>query len=152
MSSSFSYWNPNGTICAVEVLERAGLPRATRVAVSNTDYNTAVFKWLTDNWTTNWAIINFAGELLDAFEKAGSRINIPVKNRAYTKIGNAFGRFCSMNRDPILHLYRTIGNGANPEHPPISKAFNNMTYAERKAIMMAKQASLVDVTTEVKTS
>lgn len=129
--------------CATVFLKNAGMPAVATTSVSSSPYNTAVDEWLQRNWTTNWYVINTLGEELKASQ--GKFFRVSVSSAAYLKVGNAVGVFATRNKDEILHLYNTIGAGSNPQHPAISKAFNEMSYPERKAIMRANMARLEEV-------
>lgn len=130
--------------CVSVFLRSAGIPATALGSVSGASYNTAVEKWLQTNWTTNWYVINTLGEELTA---TGNRFfRVACSSKAYLGAANAVGKFAVANRDAIVHLYSTLGAGAQMgNHPAISKAFNSMSYPERKAIMRANLARLEEV-------
>lgn len=135
-------------VCAYSSFEYAGAPKFKKLhLLPGQGLDGKIYTWLAKNWMSEPYVTRGLVSIL-ADIKDGSLKSIPVRSLTAVKVFKGIMKFIADYEHALSHLipihFPDLSLGGTPMPKP-SKAFNNMSFAERQAILTANNDAKLEL-------
>lgn len=134
--------------CSYSILENVGMvPLKNLAVVPGKNLEEKTYGWLNANWMTNMHLTRTLVAIICEYNE-GNKLSLSTGSNEAMQAFKGVVRFMQEKHTELSHLIAvyfpnlTLGGR---ELPPISKEFNNMSYAERQAILRANNEAKLEL-------